>query len=187
MSELITKFGVIEIHSHKDIFSSLVYSIIEQQLSSKAATTIYNRFLSLFPNGKFTPEKIINLELIQLRNIGTSWAKARSLHDLSQKIINKTLILENLPNMSDEEVFNHLIQVKGIGPWSAQMQLMFTLNRPDIFPLEDVGIQNAFVKLFGLNRKHKSLKTKMLKIANKWRPYRTLACRYLWVSLDNQS
>jgi DNA-3-methyladenine glycosylase II len=186
MLELINQFGVITVLSSKDIFTSLVYSIIEQQLSGKAAQTIYTRFLNLFPNQKYTPDQILALDLSQLRSIGTSWAKARSLHDLSQKIIDKIITLENLPKMSDDEVFNHLIQVKGIGPWSAQMQLMFTLNRPDILPLEDVGIQNAFVKLYGLNRKHKTLKSKMLKIASAWCPYRTLACRYLWASLDNR-
>ncbi len=88
--------------------------------------------------------------------------------------------------MSDEEVIEHLIKVKGIGKWTAEMKLMFALQRPDILPLDDVGIQNAFVKHYGLNRKHKSLKDKMLKIADSWRPHRTLACWYLWKSLDNK-
>ncbi len=87
--------------------------------------------------------------------------------------------------MSDDEVIAHLTQVKGIGRWTAEMKLMFTLQRPDILPLDDVGIQNAFVKYYGLNRKHKNLKKFMVSVAEPWRPYRTLACWYLWKSLDN--
>lgn len=186
LKDLIGKFGVLSYESEKDLFTSIVYSIIEQQLSGKAADTIYNRFLSLFPDQKPSPDKILALELSQIRAIGTSWAKANSLHDLSRKVLDGTLNLEKLPDMSDTEVIAHLVQVKGVGPWSAQMRLMFSLMRPDVFPEADVGIHNAFVKHYGLNRKHKSFGTKMLKIAKNWRPYRTIACWYLWASLDNR-
>ena len=186
LKSLIDRFGILNYRPGKDLFTSLVYSIIEQQLSGKAADTIYSRFLGLFPAGKFTPELILATELDKLRGIGTSWAKARSLHDLSQKVLDGTLQLNKLDQMTDEEIINHLVQVKGIGPWSAQMRLMFSLSRPDILPLDDVGIQNAFVKHYGLKRNSRLLKTKMLKIAQKWRPYRTIACWYLWKSLDNR-
>ncbi len=183
---LISQYGVLDYPSSSDHFKSLVYSIIEQQLSGKAADTIYGRFLKLFPKEKYTPELILATQQDKLRGIGTSWAKARSLHDLSQKVIDGTLQLNKLVDMSDEEVITHLIQVKGIGLWSAQMRLMFSLSRPDILPLDDVGIQNAFVMHYGLNRSHKRLKQKMIKIAEPWRPYRTVACWYLWKSLDNK-
>ena len=88
--------------------------------------------------------------------------------------------------MSEEEVIIHLTAVKGIGRWTAEMKLMFTLQRPDILPLDDVGIQNAFVKHYHLNRKHQNLQKNMIKIGESWRPYRTLACWYLWKSLDNK-
>lgn len=186
LADLIGQFGVLDYRSETDLFTSLVYSIIEQQLSNKAADTIYGRFLKLFPKGKFSPQQILKTDLALIRGVGTSWAKARSLHDLSQKVLDGTLELERLSLMSDQEVIDHLVQVKGIGPWSAQMRLMFSLNRPDVFPTDDVGIQNAFVKLYGLNRSHKSLKSKMTRISQKWRPYRTIACWYLWASLDNR-
>ena len=184
LSGLITKFGVLDYPVSHNHFESLVESIIGQQLSGKAADTIYNRFLTLFPKGKFTAQLILDLDLSLIRACGTSWAKARSLHDLSQKHLNGTLQLNKLHKMSDEEVIEHLIKVKGIGKWTAEMKLMFALQRPDILPLDDVGIQNAFVKHYNLNRKHKSLKTKMQKIALAWSPYRTVACWYLWKSLD---
>jgi DNA-3-methyladenine glycosylase II len=186
LNSLIDQFGVINYPAQTDIYSSLVYSIIEQQLSGKAAETIYNRFLNLFPNKQFTPGQILAFEPAQIRAVGTSWAKAASLQDLSRKVLDGTVNLAHLPDMSDEKVIKHLIQVKGIGLWSAQMRLMFSLSRPDVFPVDDVGIQNAFVKHYHLNRKHKNFKQKMLKLAAPWQPYRTVACWYLWASLDNR-
>lgn len=186
LKKLIDKYGVVSYRPSNDIFEHLVSSIIGQQLSNKAADTIYGRFLKLFPNGTFTAELILATPAENLRGIGTSWAKARSLHDLSQKVIDGTLQLNELQKMSDEEVVQHLVQVKGIGQWSAEMQLMFALHRPDVLPLDDVGIQNSFVKHYQLNRKHKNLFNKMQKIAQPWRPWRTVACWYLWKSLDNE-
>lgn len=186
LKSLIDQFGVLNYRPSKDLFTSLVYSIIEQQLSGKAAETIYNRFLKLFPSGKYTARAILDLDLSLIRSCGTSWAKARSLHDLSQKHLNGTLQLNKLDKMSDAEVIVHLVKVKGIGKWTAEMRLMFSLGRPDILPLDDVGIQNAFVKHYGLNRRHKTFTKKMIKIAESWRPWRTIACWYLWKSLDNQ-
>lgn len=183
---LITRFGSINYDPSSDRFTNLVSEIIGQQLSGKAADTIYNRFLTLFPNKKFTPDLIMDIEDLTLRNCGMSWAKARSLHDLSHKILSKTVRLNELDQMSDDEVIVHLTQVKGIGRWTAEMKLMFTLQRPDILPLDDVGIQNAFVKYYGLNRKHKNLKKFMVRVAEPWQPYRTVACWYLWKSLDNK-
>ena len=185
LASLIDKYGLLNYRPSRDHFQSLVYSIIEQQLSSKAAHTIYSRFEKLFPQGKLTPQLILNIPQEKLRGIGTSWAKARSLHDLSQKIQDKTVRLDDLSIMSDEEIVTHLTWVKGIGRWSAEMFLMFNLHSPDVFPLDDVGIQNAFVKHYRLNRSHKTLKHRMEKIAHPWRPFRTVACWYLWKSLDS--
>ena len=186
LKALIDRFGAINYKPPPDRFTNLVSEIIGQQLSSKAADTIYSRFLTLFPNNKFTPDLILAQPLEKLRGIGTSWAKARSLHDLSHKVLSKTVRLNKLDQMSDDEVIAHLTQVKGIGRWTAEMKLMFTLQRSDILPLDDVGIQNAFVKHYHLNRKHKNLQKKMLKIGESWKPYRTIACWYLWKSLDNE-
>jgi len=184
--KLIKKFGILDYQPNSNYFESLVESIIGQQLSGKAADTIYKRFLNLFPKQKFTPDLVLDIEDLTLRNCGMSWAKARSLHDLSHKILSKTVRLNELDQMSDEEVIIHLTAVKGIGRWTAEMKLMFALQRPDILPLDDVGIQNAMARLYGLNRKSKNFKLQITKISNNWKPHRTLACWYLWKNLDNK-
>ena len=186
LSQLIKKFGILDYPASQNYFESLVESIIGQQLSGKAADTIYKRFLNLFPKQKFTPDLVLDIEDLTLRNCGMSWAKARSLHDLSHKILSKTVRLNELDQMSDEEVIIHLTAVKGIGRWTAEMKLMFALQRPDILPLDDVGIQNAMARLYGLNRKSKNFKLQITKISNNWKPHRTLACWYLWKNLDNK-
>jgi DNA-3-methyladenine glycosylase II len=112
-----------------------------------------------------------------------SWAKVKYVKDLAQKVLDGTLRLPRLNTMNDKDVVEHLIQVKGIGPWTAEMILMFSLNRPDILPLDDLGIQVAFERLYKVKRGDKK---KMLKIATQWQPYRTLACRYLWKSLGEK-
>lgn len=164
-------------------FADLVDCIVSQQLSVKAAATIYSRLEKLC--SQITPEKILSTEHLALRSCGLSNSKVAYVKDLALKTTDGTLQLNKLDNMPDEEVIKHLIVVKGIGRWTAEMKLMFTLQRPDILPLNDVGIQNAFVKHYGF-KKDKRLKTKMLKTAKSWQPYRTLACWYLWKSLDNE-
>ncbi len=181
LATLIDKFGIINYSKPKDRFENLVSTIIGQQLSNKAADTIYNRVLKIT---KIDPASLLATQDAQLRAAGTSWAKIRSLKDLSQKILDKTVQLENLETLTDVEVVSHLTQVKGIGPWTAHMKLMFTLHRPDVMPLDDRGIQNAMIKLYKL-KDNKNLKNNMLKTSNSWKPFRTLACWYLWKSLDN--
>lgn len=184
MKGLIARFGQLEFHVHQeDLFAEIVDSIISQQLSGKVAKVIYARFENLFPKRKVDPETILRLEDAKLRAVGMSWAKVKYVKDLAKKALDGTLQLMKLDSMSDENVIEHLIQVKGIGPWTAEMILMFSLNRPDILPLDDLGIQVAFERLYSVKRGNKK---KMLKIATQWQPYRTLACRYLWKSLDNE-
>ena len=185
LKPIIKKYGVLKYPKHEDYFKDIVQSIIGQQLSNKAADTIYRRFTKLLVNEKVTAKNILQLQLAEIRACGTSWAKARSLHDLSQKTLDGTLRFSDLEKMSDEAMIEHLVQVKGIGRWSSEMLLMFSFHRPDVFPLDDRGIQNAFKKHFGL-KDGKSLQSKMLNIAKSWQPYRTLACWYLWKSLDNK-
>lgn len=184
MRQLIEKFGTLKTTVHQpDLFSEIVDSIISQQLSGKVATVIYSRFENLFPKNNVDPKIILAIDDSKLRNVGMSWAKVKYVKDLSEKTLNGTLQLHLLKEMKDDEVIKHLVQVKGIGPWTAQMILMFSLNRPDILPLDDLGIQVAFEKLYQVKRGNKQ---RMLQIGETWRPYRTLACRYLWKSLDNE-
>ena len=162
-------------------FASLAETIVYQQLNGKAAVTIFNRFAAL-AGEPLTPEGVLKLTDEQLRSVGLSKQKASYLKDLSAKTAAGLLDFARLPELPDEEVIKHLTQVKGIGVWSAQMFLMFTLRRPDVLPTGDYGIQAAIKKHY---KKRKMPKPDVMeKIARPWAPYRSVACWYLWRSLD---
>jgi DNA-3-methyladenine glycosylase II len=162
-------------------FSSLAEAIVYQQLNGTAAETIFNRFVALAGN-PLTPEGILKLTDIQLRGVGLSKQKSSYLKDLAEKTASGLLNFSQLPDLSDEEVIKHLTQVKGIGVWTAHMFLMFSLRRPDVLPTGDYGVQMAIKKHY---KKRKVPKPKdMEKIAKSWAPYRSIACWYLWRSLD---
>lgn len=162
-------------------FHSLAESILYQQLNGKAAATIFARFVAL-TGDPVTPEGILKLSLEQLRGVGLSKQKSAYLRDLVEKTASGLLDFSKLADLPDEEVIAHLTQVKGIGVWTAQMFLMFTLRRPDVLPTGDYGVQAAIKKHY---RKRKLPKPKdMEKIARRWAPYRSIACWYLWRSLD---
>lgn len=166
-----------------DLFVALCESIISQQLSIKAADTIFSRFKNLFPKGIITPEKTLKLSVEKLRKVGMSYGKASYIRDLSQKVKDKEIILEKLTDLQDEMVVAELVKVKGIGQWTAEMFLMFVLKREDVFSYGDLGIRKAIQKLYKL--KKEPTKEQAEKIAKKWTPYRTYACRILWSSLEN--
>lgn len=183
IDKLALKFGPIEPNTrNRDIFEDLVDSITSQQLSIKAAATIFGRVKKLFPNNKITPQGVIELENSILRSCGLSNVKASYIKDLAVKSLDGTVQLNELESMTDQEIIDHLVKVKGIGKWTAEMLLMFTFERPDVFPVDDLGIQKAMCRHYNL-RPTKTLKVRMLRIAKKWIPNRTLACRYLWKSL----
>ena len=162
-------------------FHSLAESILYQQLNGKAAATIFARFVAL-TGDPVTPQGILKLSLEQLRGVGLSKQKSAYLRDLAEKTASGLLDFSKLADLPDEEVIAHLTQVKGIGIWTAQMFLMFTLRRPDVLPTGDYGVQAAIKKHY---RKRKLPKPKnMEKIARRWAPYRSIACWYLWRSLD---
>jgi len=162
-------------------FHSLAEAIVYQQLNGKAAVTIFKRFADL-AGAPLTPEGILKLTDEQLRSVGLSKQKSAYLKDLATKTAAGVLDFSRLAGMPDDEVIEHLTQVKGIGVWTAQMFLMFTLKRPDVLPTGDYGVQAAIKKHY---RKRKLPKPKdMEKIARPWAPYRSMACWYLWKSLD---
>lgn len=163
-------------------FTRLCRSIVGQQLSVKAAQTIFTRFQNLFDD-KITPEKVLKINKEKLRACGISYPKIGYIKDLAEKVLEKKLILETIHNDDDETVIKNLTIVKGIGNWSAEMFLMFSLGRPDVFSIQDLGLQNAIKKLYGIE---KPTKEELLKISEKWKPYRTFACMILWRSLDNE-
>jgi len=167
--------------SPKDYFAKLCGEIINQQLSDKASATIYKRFQKLFPDEKINPEYTLKLNHEEIRATGTSNAKVRFIKSLAEKIVNKEIQLEKLDNMGDHEVINELTKIKGIGPWTAEMFIMFSLGREDVFSHGDLGLNKAIKKLYGF--KEEPTRKQIETITKKWSPYRTYACAILWGSL----
>jgi DNA-3-methyladenine glycosylase II len=181
MAEIIERVGVCRLQFGEPTFHALAESILYQQLNGKAAATIFDRFTAL-AGDPLTPEGILNLTDGQMRGVGLSRQKTSYLRDLAEKTKAGLLEFERMPEMSEEEVIAHLTQVKGVGVWTAHMFLMFTLRRPDVLPVGDYGIQAAIKKHY---KKRKWPKPAvMLKVAKSWAPYRSIACWYLWRSLD---
>jgi DNA-3-methyladenine glycosylase II len=169
----------------EDHYGALVRSITGQQLSVLAARAIYGRLTARFEDRAPTPQEILADEPEELRAAaGLSRAKVSYLRSLAEHVISGDLELERLDELPDEQVIAELVAVKGLGLWTAQMFLMFHLARPDVLPVGDLGIRRAIERAYGLEAL--PLPAAMEEIAAPWRPYRTLACRYLWRSLDNE-
>jgi 3-methyladenine DNA glycosylase/8-oxoguanine DNA glycosylase len=164
-------------------FEALTRSIVFQQLSGKAAGTILARFNALYPNDRPTPELVLATDDETLRGVGLSRQKIGYMRDLSSKVLSGDLPLDAVETMADDDLIAHLVQVKGIGRWTAQMFLMFRLGRLDVLPVLDLGIQNAVKKAYRM-RKRPTPK-QLEKIGAKWRPHASVASWYLWRSLDN--
>ncbi|HEY7284763.1 MAG TPA: DNA-3-methyladenine glycosylase [Vicinamibacterales bacterium] len=169
----------------KDHLSALVGSIVSQQLSTKAAATIYGRFVALFPEQHIPgAEAIAVLDDATLRSVGLSGQKVGYLRDLCARIQSGELKLDELESLPDELVIERLTAVKGFGRWTAEMFLMFRLHRPDVLPAGDLGIMNAIQRLYRL-RKRPDAK-RILKLGESWKPYRSVASWYLWQTLRNE-
>ena len=165
---------------HEDAFTALVHSIVSQQLSTKAASTIARRFDTLF-GGQPTPAAVTLVVDEQLRAVGLSSQKIRYIRDLCARILDGSLRLDAVNKMSDQDVIESLTQVKGVGRWTAEMFLMFRLHRPDILPVDDLGILKAVQRAYRLKKvPHPK---RLTQIGAPWRPYRSVACWYLWASL----
>jgi DNA-3-methyladenine glycosylase II len=181
LAEIIDRVGPCRMKFGEPTFHGLAESILYQQLNGKAAATIFNRFTAL-AGDPLTPKGILKLIDAEMRGVGLSRQKTSYLRDLSEKTAAGLLEFERMTEMSEEEVIAHLTQVKGIGVWTAHIFLMFTLRRPDILPVGDYGVQAAIKKHY---KKRKWPKADViLKIAKPWAPYRSIACWYLWRSLD---
>lgn len=166
------------------VFASLSSAIISQQLSTKAASTIYGRFLKLIRKKKPDAKAVSKCTVEQLRDVGVSRPKAAYLLDLADRTMSGQLHIDRLTEMSNEEVITEVTSVKGLGEWSADMFLMFALCRSDVWPVGDLGIQNGVRDLLG--REDRLSADEMVEVAEAWRPYRTVAARYVWNSLDNK-
>ncbi|MBI2404584.1 DNA-3-methyladenine glycosylase 2 family protein [Candidatus Gottesmanbacteria bacterium] len=170
------------IEKSDDYFSDLVEAIICQQLSDKAGATIFGRFQKLFPKEKITPEQVLSLTDLAIRNVGSSWSKVRYIKNIAQATVDNTLNLNAIDTLTNEEIIKELTKIKGIGPWTAEMFLMFTLGREDVFSHGDLGLNRAIQNLYHF--KKEPTRKQIEKISRKWSPYRTWACLLLWRTLD---
>lgn len=175
-----------ELRRHKNISLALIGSIMSQQLNTKVAKILHERFLKLY-DCEPTLQQIIDTPFEKLRSIGLSNAKTNYVHNIAKFCLEKNITDRQLNKMTSEEIIELLTEIKGVGRWSVEMLLMFSLGREDVFAIDDFGIQQAMIKLYKLDKSDKRLlREKMLKISKKWSPYRTYACIYLWQWKDDK-
>jgi DNA-3-methyladenine glycosylase II len=183
LARIIAKVGPVGIQPRPERFQALARAIIFQQLAGAAANAIYGRFVAMFPGDEFpTPEQVLSKSVDELRAVGLSEKKALYIRDLAEHIRDGKLNFHQFHTMTDEEIIEHLTMVKGIGKWTAEMFLMFNLGRPDVMPADDLGVQNAIKRHYRMRQRPN--RKRLLKHAERWRPYRTAAAWYLWRSLD---
>ena len=183
LQPLIERYGPPRLQRKRNSFHALAHSIIYQQLNGKAANTIYRRFLRLFPTRRFpSPEDVHKIPINQLRSAGISRRKATYLHALAEAYIMGDIKPKTFGKMSNAEIKSALTKVKGIGPWTADMFLMFSLNRPDILPVGDLGIQKGMQRLYCLPTLPNA--NDMRRLTAPWKPYRSVGSWYLWRLVD---
>ncbi|HUM96856.1 MAG TPA: DNA-3-methyladenine glycosylase 2 family protein [Chitinophagaceae bacterium] len=185
LKKLIDEQEKFELEIQKNLCIYLCLSIMSQQLSTKVAEVFKKRFLTLY-KGKPTPQKILDTAFDTLRAIGLSNAKANYIQNVARFELEQGMSFSKLSKMSDEEVISYLTQIKGVGRWTVEMLLMFALGREDLFAMDDLGLQQAVIGLYGLkHRKKKTMQAAIKKISEQWAPYRTYACLHLWHWKDN--
>lgn len=180
LAAIIADIGPCRLTYREPTFPSLVRSIVFQQLSGKAASTIFGRLEAAV--GEITPERVLAHSIDELRSLGLSGQKTSYVRDLAEKTRSGAVRFQDLPHLDDQAVIEHLTQVKGVGVWSAQMFLMFALRRPDVLPTGDLGIRQAMQRAYRLRQPPEP--ARMERLARPWRPYASFACWYLWRSLD---
>ena len=163
-----------------DIYVSLLNSIVSQQLSIKVVRIIWKRFTDLFVDGYPDANQLLITDHSTLRKVGLSNSNANYLKNVAEFKLANDMSFEFLQAMSDEEVIRYLTQIKGVGKWTVQMILMFPMDRPNVFPIDDLGIRNVMRDLYGLQMEQKELRRKLLEIADNWHPYKSLASKYIW-------
>ena len=171
---------------HKNYYQELVESIISQQLSVKAAATILKRFRELFSSDFPLPEDILTQDIEVYRSVGLSRQKASYIRDLAEKVLDGTVKFDHLDTLSNQEVIDELVQIKGVGVWTIHMFLMFCMGRLDVLPTGDLGIRNGIQKLYKLPERPGDTEITHIAQENNWHPYETIASWYIWHSLDNK-
>jgi DNA-3-methyladenine glycosylase II len=181
LKKLIDEQGEIKLRKRKNIPLRLCASIMSQQLSVKVAEVIYRRFLDLYGKQEPTPEQILNTPNETLRGIGLSNSKVSYVKNVARFAIENGMDDKKLAKMSNDEIIEYLVPIKGVGRWTVEMLLIFTLGREDVFAIDDLGVQNGMIKYFGLdNSNKKKFKEDMVRKSMRWSPYRSFVCLHLW-------
>jgi DNA-3-methyladenine glycosylase II len=181
LAKIIDKKNPLRLSTKKNIYLSLCFSIMSQQLSTKVAAIIHDRFLDLYKNKKPSLQQIASTPFSVIKSIGLSDSKTNYILNVCDFFISNKLTDSKLHKMSDENVIEMLTAIKGVGRWTSEMVLMFSMGREDVFAVDDLGIQQQMCKLYKIDMaSKKEMKLKMEQVAEKWKPYRTYACRYLW-------
>jgi DNA-3-methyladenine glycosylase II len=184
MAKILAGQELQRLSKRRDVYLYLCFSIVSQQLSTKVATVIRNRFLGLY-QGKPSPEQILATPHETLRSIGLSGAKANYVQNVARFALESGMDHRLLAKMSNNDIIDYLTQIKGVGRWTVEMLLMFTLGREDVFAVDDLGIQQAMIRLYKLDKTDKKkLRDNMMRISEVWSPYRTYACLHLWLHKD---
>ena len=178
------KYDDLNINQADNYFAELCKHIIYQQLAGKAADTIYSRYLSLLSGKENISESILDLSSEALRSVGLSKQKANYIHNIANFFITNKNELKSLPQLSDKDIISILTRIKGVGTWTAEMFLIFTLGRPDVFSFKDLGLKKGFEKLYGVEFREND--KKIIKIINNWAPYKSYASLVLWKILDTK-
>ena len=181
LKKIISKQEPYKLERRKNVYLHLCASILSQQLSTKVAKVIHKRFLDLFKTKNPKLQQILDIPVETLRSIGLSNAKAAYVHNVCRFFLEHKITDAQLNKLSNDEIIDLLTQIKGVGRWTVEMILMFTLGREDVFAIDDLGIQQSVIKLYELDTSDKkAVRQKILDISSNWTPYRTYACRYLW-------
>lgn len=186
LGEVIQRAPLPRFSPHKNYYQELVESIISQQLSVKAAATILKRFKELFDADFPSPQDILLKDIEIYRAVGLSRQKASYIRDLAEKVIDGTVKFDHLDTLSNQEVIDELIQIKGVGVWTIHMFLMFCMGRLDVLPTGDLGIRNGIQKLYDLPERPGDTEIQKIATQHNWHPYETIASWYVWHSLDNK-
>ena len=186
LAPLVGKFGVPTIRAHGNYYQELVESIISQQLSVKAGTSITKRFVDLFSGAFPTPAQIIETDVEMMRSAGLSRPKAHYIQDLAQHVIDGSVQFDHLDGLTNDEIITELTTIKGIGEWTVHMFLIFCMGRTDVLAYGDLGVRNGIRKLYGLDTIPDKATIEAIAVTHQWHPYESYACWYLWKSLDNE-
>lgn len=186
MGKLAGQFEVNPLPVTKDIYLDMLENIVSQQLSGKVAAVIFNRFIGLFPNRYPAPELLVKVDDAALREVGLSRAKASYVKALAEFKMHQNLEVEQIQRLSDQEVIKLLTLVRGVGVWTVQMLLIFSLGRDDVFPVDDLAIRQGMTELYNLHAKGKELSLALAQIAERWAPYRTWGTRLIWAYVNSK-